>query len=165
MQELVSESLSIVGEELAISFDDIRAMLERYAEDGGNSQTMEKCLGLLHSVNGVLRMTETYGASLLTEEMEETCRFLEKSKSNKTAAHEALEALSRAVVQLPSYVELIINGERDMPLVLLPLLNDLRAVRGKPLLSESTLLLLNLSSDKDQPGEGDDREPSGEEWE
>src|SRR5262249_16429702 len=33
-------------------------------------------------------------------------------------------------------------------LVLLPLLNDLRAVRGHALLSEGTLLLLNLSSDQ-----------------
>jgi chemosensory pili system protein ChpA (sensor histidine kinase/response regulator) len=35
-----------------------------------------------------------------------------------------------------------------MALVLLPLLNDLRAVRGHALLSEGTLLLLNLSSDQ-----------------
>jgi chemosensory pili system protein ChpA (sensor histidine kinase/response regulator) len=33
-------------------------------------------------------------------------------------------------------------------LVLLPLLNDLRSVRGSPLLSEGTLLLLNLKSDQ-----------------
>ncbi len=46
-----------------------------------------------------------------------------------------------------------------MALVLLPLLNDLRAVRGHALLSEGTLLLLNLSSDQQAnpaagPGEG-----------
>ena len=40
------------------------------------------------------------------------------------------------------------RGGRDVPLVLLPLLNDLRAVRGGPLLSEGTLLLLNLRSDE-----------------
>ena len=162
MQELVSESLSIVGEELAITFDEIRSMLERYAEDGANPQTMEKCIGLLHSVNGALRMTETYGASLLTEEMEETCRFLEKSKRQDVTSSEALEALSRAVVQLPSYVELIINGGKDIPLVLLPLLNDLRAARGRPLLSESTLLLLNLSSDDSASNDEAIPTPSGE---
>ncbi len=35
-----------------------------------------------------------------------------------------------------------------MALVLLPLLNDMRAVRGSPLLSEGTLLSLNLRSDR-----------------
>ena len=52
------------------------------------------------------------------------------------------------MVQLPSYVERVLAGGRDLALVLLPLLNDLRAVRGSPLLSEGTLLLLNLKSDQ-----------------
>jgi len=51
-------------------------------------------------------------------------------------------------VQLPSYLERVLAGGRDLALVLLPLLNDLRAVRGSSLLSEGTLLLLNLKSDK-----------------
>ena len=50
----------------------------------------------------------------------------------------------RAMVQLPSYLERVLAGGRDLALVLLPLLNDLRAVRGSALLSEGTLLLLNL---------------------
>jgi chemosensory pili system protein ChpA (sensor histidine kinase/response regulator) len=41
-----------------------------------------------------------------------------------------------------------LSGGRDLALVLLPLLNDLRSVRGSPLLSEGTLLLLNLKSDQ-----------------
>src|SRR5678816_652587 len=52
------------------------------------------------------------------------------------------------MVQLPTYLERVMSGGRDMALVLLPLLNDLRAVRGHALLSEGTLLLLNLSSDQ-----------------
>ncbi len=54
----------------------------------------------------------------------------------------------RAIVQLPAYLERVLAGGRDMALLLLPLLNDLRAVRGSALLSEGTLLLLNLKSDQ-----------------
>jgi chemosensory pili system protein ChpA (sensor histidine kinase/response regulator) len=36
----------------------------------------------------------------------------------------------RAMVQLPTYLERVLGGGRDLALVLLPLLNDLRAVRG-----------------------------------
>ena len=61
---------------------------------------------------------------------------------------DGLDALMRAMEQLPSYVERVASGARDLPLVLLPLLNDLRAVRGGALLSEGTLLLLNLRSDE-----------------
>ena len=52
------------------------------------------------------------------------------------------------MVQLPGYLERVLAGGRDLALVLLPLLNDLRAVRGSALLSEGTLLLLNLKSDR-----------------
>ena len=107
MQELVTESLSIVGEELAVTFEDIRSMLERYAEGGAGPQTIERCLNLLHSVNGVLRMTETYGASLLTEEMEETCRYLEKAQRQGAGADEALEALLRETVAEPALSEIL----------------------------------------------------------
>src|ERR1700689_3368310 len=61
---------------------------------------------------------------------------------------EALDALMRSMVQLPGYLERVLAGGRDLALVLLPLLNDLRAVRGSALLSEGTLLLLNLKSDR-----------------
>jgi chemosensory pili system protein ChpA (sensor histidine kinase/response regulator) len=162
MQELVSESLNIVGEELAVTFSDIRSILERYADGGASPQSMEHCQKLLHSANGVLRMTETYGASLLTEEMEEACRYLEKTRHKDAGSDEALEALSRAAVQLPAYVELIINGSHDVPLILLPLLNDLRAACGRPLLSESTLLLINLTANDGEESDLDRIEPSGE---
>ena len=60
----------------------------------------------------------------------------------------------RAMVQLPSYLERVLGGGRDLALVLLPLLNDLRAVRGSALLSEGTLLLLNLKSDQQAHADG-----------
>ena len=162
MQNLVSESLQIVGEELAVTFNDVRVALEQYAEGEKRPQSMDRCTGLLRTAIGVLKLTETYGASLLTEEMEATCRHLAKLRGQDSGSDEAMEALSRAAVQLPAYVERIINGGRDVPLVLLPLLNDLRAARGKPLLSESTLLLLNIGSPIKQKAHMASRKISGE---
>src|SRR5690606_4730299 len=40
------------------------------------------------------------------------------------------------------YIERLLSGGRDVALVLLPRLNDLRRVRGRPLLTEGSLLLL-----------------------
>ncbi len=162
MQNLVSESLQIVGEELAVTFNDVRVALEQYAEGEKRPQSMDRCTGLLRTAIGVLKLTETYGASLLTEEMEATCRHLAKLRGQDSGSDEAMEALSRAAVQLPAYVERIINGGRDVPLVLLPLLNDLRAARGKPLLSESTLLLLNIGSPIEKKAHMASRKISGE---
>jgi chemosensory pili system protein ChpA (sensor histidine kinase/response regulator) len=138
------EPLLLVADELAVTLNEARAALEQYAEADAGNQPLERCAGLLHTARGVLQITETWGASLLAEEMEQTCRHLLKSRRDQQA-DDGIEALSRAAVQLPAYVERIRDGGRDVPLVLLPLLNDLRAARGRPLLSESTLLLLNIA--------------------
>jgi chemosensory pili system protein ChpA (sensor histidine kinase/response regulator) len=45
----------------------------------------------------------------------------------------------RGIVQLPDYLERLQGGHKDIPIVLLPLLNDLRATRGEKLLTESAL--------------------------
>ncbi len=140
-------SLQIVSDELAVTLNDARVVLEQFAEGDGGSQALERVAALLHTARGVLRMTETHGASLLAEEMEQTCAHLARLKRRDGGADEPLEALMRAAVQLPAYVERVLNGGRDIPLVLLPLLNDLRAARGRPLLSESTLLLLNVGGE------------------
>ncbi len=160
MNDFTSESLQIVGAELAVTIGDVRLALEQFAEGEGGPHVLDRCVGLLHTIRGVLRMTETYGASLLAEEMEQTCAHL--ARKRRDGAEEAIDALSRAAVQLPAYVERILNGGRDIPLVLLPLLNDLRAARGKPLLSESTLLLLNVFTPAGNAPAEPEREPSGE---
>ncbi len=140
----VREPLLLVADELAVTLNEARAALEQYAEGEVGNQPLERCAALLHTARGVLQITETWGASLLAEEMELTCRHLMKTRRD-AQTDDGIEALSRAAVQLPAYVERIRDGGRDVPLVLLPLLNDLRAARGRPLLSESTLLLLNIA--------------------
>ncbi len=99
-------------------------------------------------MQGALRVLEIYGAALLAEEMEQVARYLIGARDERKNQSESLDALMRAMVQLPGYLERVLAGSRDLALVLLPLLNDLRAVRGCALLSEGTLLLLNLKSDR-----------------
>ncbi len=53
-------------------------------------------------------------------------------------------------------------GGRDIPLVLLPLLNDLRAARNRPLLSESTLLLLDTGVTREEVAALIKPQPNGE---
>jgi chemosensory pili system protein ChpA (sensor histidine kinase/response regulator) len=162
MVDIVTDSLHVVGDELAVTLNEVRLALEQYAEGESGPQALERCMRLLHTAQGVLRITETHGASLLAEEMEATCAYLARLRRQDGAAEEAIDALSRAAVQLPAYVERVRGGGRDMPLVLLPLLNDLRAARGKPLLSESTLLLLNVLKPAAEQPAARGREISGE---
>jgi chemosensory pili system protein ChpA (sensor histidine kinase/response regulator) len=155
------QPLALVGDELATTLNDARAALELYVEGDQGNAPLERCATLLHSARGVLQITETFGASLLAEEMEQACRVLLQGRRDAQPP-EAMEALTRAAVQLPAYVDRVRNGGRDVPLVLLPLLNDLRAARGRPLLSESTLLLLNLGPAAGTGPGAPERTPTGE---
>src|SRR5262245_15507623 len=147
MPEVASQTLDLVGRELNNTLGEARTALETFVEQPENVVLLQRCVTDLHQVQGVLRLLEIFGAALLAEEMEQVTKYLLTPASQKNQA-ETLDALMRAMVQLPSYVERVLAGGRDLALVLLPLLNDLRAVRGSALLSEGTLLLLNLKSDQ-----------------
>src|ERR1700722_5033309 len=157
MTDISSQTLHIVAKELTATLNEARAALESYAERPDQQTYLEKCAAELHSAHGVLRLVEVYGAALLAEEMEHVTRYLLSSDNDQKRQVDGLDALMRAMVQLPTYLERVLSGGRDLALVLLPLLNDLRSVRGSPLLSEGTLLLLNLKSDQPaqpQPQQG-----------
>ena len=157
--EVTESALAIVSQELMESIRQAHVALEDCVEGRGGAAALTRTANLLHQVAGALRITETYGAALLTEEMEAVCLFLANLRAGK-GREDGLEALTRSMVQLPVYIERLLGGGRDIALVLLPILNDLRAARGQPLLSEGTLLLLNLSPS--HAGDGKARETSGE---
>jgi chemosensory pili system protein ChpA (sensor histidine kinase/response regulator) len=140
----VSESLLWVSRELGITLNDAREALERYAENPTAREELQRFAELLHAALGALRIAEVQGAALLVEELEVVAQTLNQGKLKPT--QEVLDSLLRAAMQLPSYLERLLAGGRDIPLILLPLLNDLRAVRGTPLLSESSLFVLNIGA-------------------
>ncbi len=151
-------ALAIISNELMETIRNAHLAVEDCVDGRGGSQALVRAAGLLHQARGALQLAETYGAALLAEEMELACRYLAAMRPGK-GREDGLDALTRAMVQLPSYIERLLGGGRDIALVLLPMLNDLRAARGEPLLSEGTLLLLNLSPSRNQaakarPGAG-----------
>ena len=148
MSEVADQTLQAVATEIGATLADARTALEAYAERMADPAPLNECAARLHEVFGVLRVIEVHGAALLAEEMELVTRFLAAAPPETRNQPEGLDPLMRAMVQLPAYLERVLAGGRDVPLVLLPLLNDLRAVRGQALLSEGTLLLLNLTSDR-----------------
>ncbi|MBS0382583.1 MAG: Hpt domain-containing protein [Proteobacteria bacterium] len=105
-----------------------RQALEAYAEDPEDARLMQSCAGLLHQILGTLRMVELFGAAELAQEME---RLVQAVLEGKVGDRDiALGALMRGLVQLPDYLDLIESGHKDIPIVLLPLLNELRDARG-----------------------------------
>ncbi len=121
-----------------------RQALESYVDNPGERDVMRACADNLHQVQGTLRMVELYGAAMVAEEMETlSISLLEDHVRNR---EDAYAALMRGLMQLPDYLERLSSGHRDVPVVLLPLLNELRASRDQEALSESALFTPNLDA-------------------
>jgi chemosensory pili system protein ChpA (sensor histidine kinase/response regulator) len=142
MNDLAAHSFELVNRELVTTLDSARRELEEYVDGHSGKDALSRTAELLHLARGALKIVEIHGAALLAEEMELTCRQLAEADDGDKA-EQGVEALTRAMVQLPAYLERLVSGGKDVALVLLPLLNDLREARGKPSLSEGTLVLLN----------------------
>ncbi|HET6654665.1 MAG TPA: Hpt domain-containing protein [Gammaproteobacteria bacterium] len=142
MNQLATDSLLWIKGELDSVLVLARQGLEAYAENRNDNESLGRCVKSLHQIQGTLRIVEVHGAALLAEEMEAVAGAVHRGELQPT--DDILEALMRAILQLPDYLERVIRGQRDMPLALLSLLNDLRSVRNQPLLSEGGLFASTL---------------------
>ncbi|MEK1906655.1 MAG: Hpt domain-containing protein [Pseudomonas sp.] len=136
-------ALEWVKGEIAETLKQARQALEAFVENTQDATRMRFCLTYVHQVHGTLQMVEFYGAALLAEEMEHLAQALLEGRVPNQG--EALEVLMQAILQLPVYLERIQTARRDLPMVVLPLLNDLRTARGEKLLSETSLFSPDLS--------------------
>lgn len=136
-------TLNWVKGELDETLKQARQALEAYVDDPADASLMQFCSTYLHQAQGTLRMVELYGAAMVVEEMERVAEALLADSVRQR--EEAYSILMRGMVQLPDYLERVQSGHKDIPIVLLPLLNDLRACRGEKLLTESVLFSPDLS--------------------
>ncbi len=130
-------ALGWVKPEIDETLRQARLEIEAFAESPDDVARMQECAGYLHQVHGTLRMLELHAPAMVAEEMEQLAQAL---GADKTAGRDdACSALMRGVVQLPDYLERLQGGHRDIPIVLLPLLNDLRAARGESAIAQDAL--------------------------
>ncbi|UKE70536.1 Hpt domain-containing protein [Xanthomonas cerealis pv. cerealis] len=134
-------ALGWVKPELDETLRQVRGEIEYFVEDPADTSRMRFCAGYLHQVQGTLRMVELYAPAMVAEELELLAIAVQNAQVPDR--DEACATLMRGTVLLPDYLERLQDGHRDIPIVLLPLLNEIRAARGEPGLSESALLALS----------------------
>ena len=121
-------------------------VLLAYIANRDDTTKLRFCLTHIHQVHGTLKMVEFFGAALLAEEMEILAQSLTDGGLHESHIDDALDVLKIAIAQLPLYLERVKESRHALPATLLPILNDLRAVRGESLLSETVLFTPDLSS-------------------
>jgi len=141
-------SLRWVKKELDLILQEAQASLSAYIEDTEDLSRLRESVEHLHMVQGTLQMVELYGAAQLAEEMEKVSEALLNGKIEKL--DDAYDVLMRSMLQLPDYLESLQSGSKDVPMVLLPLLNDLRASRNASLLSENVLFFPDVEPEDEE---------------
>ncbi|MFS2161756.1 Hpt domain-containing protein [Pseudomonas sp. Pseusp122] len=135
-------ALEWVKGEIADTLKQARHALEVFV-DTTDASALGECLDCVHQVHGSLQMVEFYGAALLAEEIEQLALALQQGRVARRT--ESIQLLLQALSQLPVYLDRVHSARRDLPLVVLPLLNDLRSARGESLLSETSLFAPQLA--------------------
>lgn len=154
-------TLKWVKGEIDESLKAAKEALEGYFEDD-DARLMQICLDRLHEVQGTLRVLDIEGAALLSAEMEDTSRALlemDINADNEEQRESVVEALMRAMLQLPGYLEKVQDGHRDIPAALLTVFNDLRSSIGKTGISEADLFRPALNVTPPRTTEADTEDP------
>ncbi|WP_293716190.1 Hpt domain-containing protein [Stenotrophomonas sp. UBA7606] len=144
-------ALGWVKPELDETLRQVRSEVEAYVEEPSDTGRMRFCAGYLHQVQGTLRMVELYAPAMVAEEMELLANAVREDAVPDR--EEACATLMRGTVLLPDYLERLQNGHRDIPIVLLPLLNEIRAARGAEGINESVLFAFNPDAGDASPAE------------
>jgi chemosensory pili system protein ChpA (sensor histidine kinase/response regulator) len=140
--ELDINTLGWIKGEIDNTLEQAISALKSYKETPNDKSHIQYCLNYLHQIQGTLKMVELYGAAMVIEELEALVDALSKNKI--TNKDETFQVLINTMTSLPDYLEKIQSGGTDIPVILLPLLNDMRAARSESLLTENALFSPNL---------------------
>ncbi|MBE2211549.1 MAG: Hpt domain-containing protein, partial [Xanthomonadaceae bacterium] len=141
-------TLGWIKPELDATLTQVRQEIEAYVEDAADPARMRLAATLLHQVQGSLKMIELYAPAMVAGEMQDVASAVADGRIDDT--DDACAVLMRGSVQLPDYLERLQGGHRDIPIVLMPLLNELRAAHGMKPVSEVALFRPDL--EMEMPG-------------
>jgi chemosensory pili system protein ChpA (sensor histidine kinase/response regulator) len=137
-----SSAIAWVREDLDECLDAIRENLEIYADDTSQRDPLRIVQDQLERLNLTFLTMDQEGATILTDEMIAVGGHM--LHNGQASQEESLSALTDAIIVLPSYLDRLQAGHEDLPILLLPTLNELRATYDESLLSEGTLFAPNL---------------------
>ncbi len=137
-----STALTWVRPDLDKHLDQIRAQIEHLATSTHIGDGVGKTAEHLTQLKYTFETLVLQGATLVIEEMIAVCTELESS--NIREPQKAFSAMMDAIVVVPSYLDRLQAGHHDLPILLLPVINELRAAYNANIVSEATLFAPSL---------------------
>ncbi|WP_018948138.1 Hpt domain-containing protein [Thioalkalivibrio sp. ALMg11] len=151
---MASSALNWVRDELDKLFVEVQDALRRYSDDPGCSDCLAEARSRVEQIRNTLVMVQVDSVVLICDEMLQVLDQIERADQPNVAA---TEPLLRAALQLPDYLENEGDGELPSPMILVPLLNELRNSRGASLLLDVAALMPDPQTvDDERVGSGGD---------
>ncbi|WP_420428326.1 Hpt domain-containing protein [Algiphilus sp.] len=126
-----------------------RHLVEQYVEERTNAVTLREAVHALQEVGSSARVVQCAGISIAAAEVADALDALSRGDVEDISA--CGTAVMSAIMQLDDYADAVISGLPDHPLVLHPLLNELRVARGQPVLTEAEIFARQLETRGLQP--------------
>ena len=126
------QSLDLILEDVSAEINLSINALDHYSRSPEKSKGIGKCLSHLSKLKGVFTLLEMHGAQRLISECIKLAESL--AKRNQQAQKRLLNVISTALARLMRYTEHVNQKPADLPQLLLPTINFLRAaVKDAPL--------------------------------
>jgi len=138
----VSTVLTWVRPDLDKHLNQIRTQIEHIANATHMGDAVENTAEHLLQLKFTFEALMLQGATLVVEEMITVCDELKAS--NIRDRQKAYGAMMDAIVVVPSYLDRLQAGHHDLPILLLPVINELRAAYNANIVSEATLFAPSL---------------------
>jgi len=143
--------LSWVKAEIEHSLTEARSHLDRLATDPGDAKAAKYVATHLHQVTGALSMVGLGAATRFNEEIEKLVETLENDPDARSSAPQRIAATRKATIALSSYLDTLMSGETDRPMMLAPAYLQVNRARGAVDASESDLFSPDLSRSMPMP--------------
>ncbi len=142
-------SLNVIRDELVATIEQAARDLEAFVAEG-DGKSFQSCVAGIKQINGILRLLEFKGASMLAEELLATAASLQSAERGPLFEKQ-LELISGTFFVLSRYLEYVQQTERKIPVLLIPYINELRKFRREPVLPESFFFQVNLKANPTVP--------------
>jgi len=133
----IGMSISLVRKELEATLQKAEGYFSHFAESQDQLQ-LKSFADELNLARGIFKLLELLGPEALTTEM------LSLVGDGTTSVEAKLEALGRGLLSLSHYIGILLEHEKDHPILLIPAINLIRKTGNHKALSESHFFTVNL---------------------
>ena len=144
-------SLNLVHDELVSSIEQSAAKLEDFVANMDDGELLQACIEGMQQISGTLSLVQLHGADMLAKEILALANDITIGDDD---IESRLSAMTGAFFVVPRYVEYTLQTRRGLPILLIPIINELRQARKEKPLQESYFFDVDLTRGRKLSGQG-----------